>query len=160
MELNAINVENVTTMLECAIKRKVKITQTTRITAQSEDTKQSPRNITRNNRSTGKQQYRSYRKHIQHVEQQSDEVSPENDSDSADEDIGRIVQHLNIHHTSRVESEKNQCKIWINGTEVTVEPDTGVDANVMDEYQFSKLKKRDCGDKFKRNKDKAANIDK
>ena len=36
MELNATNVENVTTMLECAIKRKVQITQTTRITAQSE----------------------------------------------------------------------------------------------------------------------------
>ena len=76
-----------------------------------EDTKQSPCNITRNNRSTGKQQYWSYRKHIRHVEQQSDKESPESDSDSANEGIGRIVQHLNIHCTSRVESEKNQCKI-------------------------------------------------
>ena len=41
-----------------------------------EDTKQSPRNMTRNCQSTGKQQYRSYRKHIWHVELQSDEETP------------------------------------------------------------------------------------
>ena len=136
-------------------KEKIKITQTTKITAQSEKIQNKiPRNTTRNNRSTGKQQYRFYRKYIRHVEQQSDEESPESENDSANEDIERIVQHLNIHRTSRVESEKNQCKILINGTEVTVEPDTGAHANVIDEYQFSKLEKETAGTNLKENKDK------
>ena len=52
----------------------------------------------------------------------------------------------------RTGSEKKQCKIWINGAEVTIEPDTGADANVMDEYQFSKLKKETTETSLKRTK--------
>ena len=33
----------------------------------------------------------------------------------------------------------NKCKVWINGCQIKVEPDTGADANTMDERQFDGL---------------------
>ena len=102
-----------------------------------------PRSVSRNDRQSSKYQYKSNRKRIRHVEQEQDEAGLESDSESEseDEDINRILKHLNVHRTSRVNSEKNQCKIWIKGTEMIVEQDTGADANVMDEYQFNELVK-------------------
>ena len=101
------------------------------------------RSVSRNDQQSSKYQYKSNRKRIRHVEQEQDEAGLESDSESEseDEDINRILKHLNVHRTSRVNSEKNQCKIWINGMEMIVEPDTGADANVMDEYQFNELVK-------------------
>ena len=134
-------------------RAKAKINQKTKLIPQVEKKKKSnPYNATRSKRRNSEQQFQPSHKHIRHVEQQSDDESSESDSDSADEDIGRIVQHLKVHRTSRTGSEKNQCKIWINGAEVTIEPDTGADANAMDEYQFSKLKKETTETSLKRTK--------
>ena len=79
-----------------------------------------PRSVSRNDRQSSKYQYKSNRKRIRHVEQEQDEAGLESDSESEseDEDINRILKHLNVHRTSRVNSEKNHCKIWINGTEM------------------------------------------
>lgn len=46
---------------------------------------------------------------------------------------------MNIHRTAQKNTKKNKCAIWINGTKTEVEPDTGADANVMDENQFNEL---------------------
>ncbi|KAL9972245.1 hypothetical protein ACROYT_G018516 [Oculina patagonica] len=84
------------------------------------------------------------RRRIRHVEREDHPESPENDysdseTDSLDEDIARIVQHMNVHRTTQTNAKKNKCKIWINGTTMEVEPDTGADTNVMDEHQFNEL---------------------
>ena len=44
---------------------------------------------------------------------------------------------LKLHKASQ--SIQKTCTIFINGIETTVEPDTGADTNIMDEYQFQKL---------------------
>ena len=42
--------------------------------------------------------------------------------------------------TSRSTNQRAKaCTILINGIETIVEPDTGADTNIMDEYQFRKL---------------------
>ena len=76
---------------------------------------------------------------IRHVEQGSDSDRIETESES-DEDINRILKHVNIHKTANVPSKSlNKCKVWIHGIETIVEPDTGADTNVMDEEQFKTL---------------------
>ncbi|XP_028417971.1 uncharacterized protein LOC114542680 [Dendronephthya gigantea] len=93
---------------------------------------------TRRNRSKSKGRFS--RKRIRHVEvNKDDEETSNSDDDSTDEDIERIVKHLNIHRTAKERGEKNECAITINGMKMIVEPDTGADANVMDEYQFKSL---------------------
>ena len=90
-------------------------------------------------RSRSKSKGRANRKWKRHVEVNKNEESSDSDDDSTDEDIERIVRHLNIHRTVKERGEKNECAILINGVKVIVEPDTGADANVMDEYQFKSL---------------------
>ena len=70
---------------------------------------------------------------------------PNNESSESgsetDEDIGRVLQHLNVHRTTQSQSTTNKCMVWINGygCQIEVEPDTGADANTMDERQFDGL---------------------
>ena len=68
---------------------------------------------------------------------------PNNESNGSgsetNEDIGRILKHLNVHRTNQPQSTTNKCKVWINGCQIEVEPDTGADANIMDERQFDRL---------------------
>ena len=77
------------------------------------------------------------RRRVRHVEQ--DACNSSESEDSLNEDIARIVQHMNIHRTAQKNTKTNKCEIWINGTKTEVEPDTGADANVMDENQFNEL---------------------
>ena len=81
---------------------------------------------------------------VQHVQQEDTKERSRNahsgsESDSLDEDIARIMQHMNVHRTAQTNAKKHKCKIWINGTKTEVEPDTGADPNVMDEHQFNEL---------------------
>ncbi|XP_048584869.1 uncharacterized protein LOC125567906 [Nematostella vectensis] len=78
------------------------------------------------------------RRQIRHVERESDTESSKTESD---EDINRFLKHVNIRKTSTVPSstKANKCRIWINGVKTTVEPDTGADANVMDEQHLKTL---------------------
>lgn len=66
----------------------------------------------------------------------TDEETSESDDDNmgspADEDIERIVKHVNIHHTIQERHKRNECAILTNGAKVTVEPDTSADVNFMD----------------------------
>ena len=76
---------------------------------------------------------------IRHVEQNYPNNESSGSGSEMDEDIGRILQHLNVHRTTQPQSTTNKCKIWINGCQIEVEPDTGADANIMDERQFDRL---------------------
>ena len=59
-------------------------------------------------------------------------------SDSSDTSGDECFIHdLKIHKVSQ--GIQKTCTIFINGIETTVEPDTGADTNIMDEYQFRKL---------------------
>ena len=49
-----------------------------------------------------------------------------------------FVHHLKIHKATSQGIQKT-CTILINGIETIVEPETGADTNIMDEYQFRKL---------------------
>ena len=64
--------------------------------------------------------------------------------DSSSEDDAFYLQHLNIHHTSRDNrtSKEKTCHIQINGIDVEAEPDSGSDANIMDEHQFKQLQQQ------------------
>ena len=75
---------------------------------------------------------------IRHVEQNYPNNESSGSGSETDEDIGRILQHLNVHHTTQPQSTTNKCKVWINGCQIEVEPDTGADANIMDERQFDR----------------------
>lgn len=60
-------------------------------------------------------------------------------SDSSDTSSDQcFIHHLKIHKATS-QGIQNTCTIFINGIETTVEPDTGADTNIMDEYQFQKL---------------------
>ena len=76
---------------------------------------------------------------IRHVEQNYPNNESSGSGSETDEDIGRILQHLNVHRTTQPQSTTNKCKVWINGCQIEVEPDTGADANIMDERQFDRL---------------------
>ncbi|XP_068684306.1 uncharacterized protein [Montipora foliosa] len=80
-------------------------------------------------------------RHVHHEDTQERSTNEHSgsESDSLDEDIARIIQHMNVHRTAQTNAKKNKCKIWINGTKTEVEPDTGADTNVMDEHQFNEL---------------------
>jgi len=59
-------------------------------------------------------------------------------SDSSDTSGNEcFIHHLKIHKASQ--GIQKTCTIFINGIQTTVEPDTGTDTNIMDEYQFRKL---------------------
>ena len=89
---------------------------------------------------------------VRHVENQPDR-DQDQDSDSTDEDIQSIAHHMSIHHISQTTKPgENKCTIKINGTEVEMEPDTGADTNVMDEYQFHTLLKNNPGIELKKSK--------
>ena len=65
-----------------------------------------------------------------------EEIDRKSDSsDTSSDDC--FIHHLKIHKASQ--SIQKTCTILINGIETTVEPDTGADTNIMDEYQFRKL---------------------
>ena len=67
------------------------------------------------------------------MEQESDSDPIETESES-EEDINRILKHVNIHKTANVPSKSlNKFKVWIHGIETIAEPDTGADINVLDE---------------------------
>ena len=76
---------------------------------------------------------------IRHVEKNYPNNESSGSGSETDEDIGRILQHLNVHRTTQPQSTTNKCKVWINGCQIEVEPDTGADANIMDERQFDRL---------------------
>ena len=62
-------------------------------------------------------------------------------SDSSnDEDF---IQHLRIRQTTRLNAKKisKSCTVMINDVVTEIEPDTGSDANIMDEEQFDRLQK-------------------
>ena len=99
------------------------------------DKKEDSSHVPRQTRPPTDHQHR--RRRVRHVEQ--DARNSSESEDSLDEDIARIVQHMNIHRTAQKNTKKNKCEIWINGTKTEVEPDTGADANVMDENQFNEL---------------------
>ncbi|KAL9987542.1 hypothetical protein ACROYT_G001867 [Oculina patagonica] len=108
------------------------------------DKKEDLPHASRNARPPNGNQNNFRRRRIRHVEREDHPKSPENDysdseTDSLDEDIERIVQHMNVHRTTQTNAKKNKCKIWINGTTMEVEPETGADTNVMDEHQFNEL---------------------
>ena len=99
------------------------------------DKKEDSSHVPRQTRRPTDHQHR--RRRVRHVERDAHNSSES--ADSLDEDIARIVQHMNIHRTAQKNTKKNKCAIWINGTKTEVEPDTGADANVMDENQFNEL---------------------
>ena len=68
-------------------------------------------------------------KHVQN--QHSD------DSSSSDDDF--YLRHLKTHHTSHQNKHRKTCTIYINDVEMQAEPDTGYDANIVDEHQFQNI---------------------
>lgn len=102
---------------------------------QGEKSEEDSSHVPRQTRPPTDHQHR--RRRVRHVEQ--DARNSSESEDSLDEDIARIVQHMNIHRTAQKNTKKNKCAIWINGTKTEVEQDTGADANVMDENQFNEL---------------------
>lgn len=80
-------------------------------------------------------------KHIQsrHITAQGKTRNDNNEftSDNANDD----EQILTTHHTGSKYSKK-LCTIQVNGINVEAEPDTGSDANIMNEQQFSQLQKQ------------------
>ena len=58
--------------------------------------------------------------------------------------LKRRRQRLNMHHISRDNrtSKDKTCHIQINCIDVEAEPDSGSDANIMDEYQFKQLQQQ------------------
>ena len=93
------------------------------------DKKEDSSHVPRQTRPPRDHQHR--RRRVRHVEQ--DARNSSESEDSLDEDIARIIQHMNIHRTAQKNTKKNKCEIWINGIKTEVEPYTGADANVMDE---------------------------
>ena len=59
-------------------------------------------------------------------------------SDSSDTSTDEcFIHHLQIHKASQ--GIQKTCTILINSIETTIEPDTGADTSIMDEFQFRKL---------------------
>jgi hypothetical protein len=144
MEKNVTSAGNETILLECAKVSKTKDMKKNQYIGgrgekRDERNERHVQNMQETRRSRSKSKGRANRKWIRHVEVNKNEESSDSDDDSTDEDIERIVRHLNIHRTVKERGEKNECAILINGAKVIVEPDTGADANVMDEYQFKSL---------------------
>ena len=95
---------------------------------------------------------------IRHVEQNYPNNESSGSGSETDKDIGRILQHLNVHCTTQPQSTTNKCKVWINGCQIEVEPDTGVDANIMDERQFDGLLREiNAGFRIMQNEDQTEN---
>ena len=82
---------------------------------------------------------RAIGRQIRHVEHENSNTESSESDNETDEDITRIIDHLNIHRTTQGQLTTNNCKIWINGHKTSVELDTGADANIMDEVQFNGL---------------------
>ena len=74
-----------------------------------------------------------------HHDESSESIYSDSDNESIDEDIARIIQHIDVHRTAQPNAENNSCKIWRDGAKVKVEPDMDADANVMNEYHFNEL---------------------
>ena len=77
---------------------------------------------------------------IRHIETEDEKTNNNSSDSSSDEDF---IQHLRIRQTTRVNKRKisNTCTVYINDVETQIEPDTGSDANIMDEEQFARLQK-------------------
>ncbi|KAK3745369.1 hypothetical protein QZH41_001398 [Actinostola sp. cb2023] len=108
---------------------------------------QRPRNINSNNRdyqrnemkrdnngtSNSTQRQRARAKHIEN--QGGDDSSTSSDDEC-------YMHHLQTHHTSQDNGNGKTCTVQINGTDVLIEPDTGSDANIMDEQQLNILQEK------------------
>ena len=68
-----------------------------------------------------------------HQDDNSESIYSNSDDISIDEDIAWIIQHIDVNHTAQHNAKKKNCKISRHGAKVQVKPDTGADANVMDE---------------------------
>ena len=77
---------------------------------------------------------------IRHVEKTEENFSSSSSDSSNDEDF---IQHLRIKQTTRMNRKKisKSCTVKINGVATEIEPDTGSDANIMDEEQFRRFQK-------------------
>ena len=77
---------------------------------------------------------------IRHVEKTEENFSGSSSDSSNDEDF---IQHLRIKQTTRMNRKKisKSCTVKINGVATEIEPDTGSDANIMDEEQFRRFQK-------------------
>ena len=88
-----------------------------------------------------RQRQRNHRKPSNHngrIHQVSGNDENDRKSDSSDASSDEcFIHHLKIHKASQ--GIRKTCTILINGIETTVEPDTGADTNIMDEYQFRNL---------------------
>ena len=78
--------------------------------------------------------------HIRHIETKENPTDSSSSDSSYDQDF---IQHLRIKQTSRVNKKKESksCTVTINNVATEIEPDTGSDANIMDEEQFRRLQK-------------------
>ena len=77
---------------------------------------------------------------IRHVER-AEETSDTSSTDSSnDEDF---IQHFRIKQATRVNRKRisESCTVKINDVPIEIEPDTGSDANIVDEEQFQQLQK-------------------
>jgi hypothetical protein len=77
---------------------------------------------------------------IRHVERTGESSSISSSDSSNDEDF---IQHFRIKQTTRLNAKKisKSCTVMINDVVTEIEPDTGSDANIMDEEQFDRLQK-------------------
>ena len=91
----------------------------------------------RDQRGRGNSQRANNRNGKVHQVSGHEEIDRKSDSSDTSSDEC-FIHHLKIHKATSQGIQKT-CTILINGIETIVEPDTGADTTIMDEYQFQKL---------------------